>query len=263
MNARGIGLWALSGVMALAVAVTACGPSAAVKFPDGSIRLSSGSDSDALVKRFFPGYAGQFYAVPGKAESPVMGVIWNPRKPSDCFFAGASTMGSWSLAMTLEGGARRVTDVSIVEMQAADIRRDGTNDMFIVLDVKSVAEQGEGEQIRTALYVFELDAKPSLIWYQTLSLEGEVTAACRTSDKSYAAKVDYVLDDMQRVDAITVASDLAGTECTGGEGCKEGKKECVRARDEALITLTWDAVLRRYVDKDQEESVLKIPDVSL
>jgi len=263
MDGRGLKLLAILGFLVCAALPSACGSSAALKFPEGSIQMTSGADSDALIKRFFPGYSGRFYAVPGRKESPVMGVIWNPKKPSDCFFAGASSKGSWSLAMTLEGGGRRVVDVGVVEIQAADIRRDGTNDLLIVLNVKSRSEQGEGEQTRTALYVYELDVKPSLIWYQTLALEGEVASACRTSDKSYAADVDYVLDDMQRVEGITVTSDLAGTECTGGDGCQEGKKECVRARDEAIVTLTWDAVLRRYVDKDAEESVLKIPDVSL
>jgi len=262
MSRKGRSLAAMFGFLALVVAASACGTASSAKFPEGSIHMTVGSDSPALVKRFFPGYSGRFYAVPGKAESPVLGVIWNPKKPSDCFFAGASSKGSWSVAMTLEAAGRRVTGVGIAEVTAADIRKDGTNDVFIVLEIRSKAEQGEGDQVRTVLYVFELDVKPALIWYQTLALEGDVKVGCRQADKSYAAGVDYVLDEFGRVDAVTITSDLAGTECSGGDGCKE-EKECVRTRDEAITTLTWDAELRRYADKEAEESVLKIPDVSL
>ncbi|MBM4352953.1 MAG: hypothetical protein FJ109_04040 [Deltaproteobacteria bacterium] len=262
-NGRKLSAWGpWVGFLVLAAVTTACGPGGAVKYPEGSIRLAEGSDSDSLVKRFFPGYGGRFYVVPDRPESPVMGVIWNPKKPADCFFAGASNRGSWSLAMSLEGAAQLVTGVSVIDMFAADIRRDGSNDMFIVLEIRSRAAQGDGSQVRTALYVYELDVKPSLIWYQTLALEGEIESACKRSDKSYAAEVEYALDEMGRIESINVKSDLAGTECTGGKGC-EHERECLRARDEADVTLTWDAELRRYVDKDQEESVLRIPDVSL
>ncbi len=249
-------------VLAGASLLLGCG-AATVAPPAGMETLAQATDGDALTRRFFPGRKGTFYVLSSVADGPVVGLVGDPGDPGSTSLVGAGAERSWSESLPLEGSHRRVTSVRPLQASIGDIRKDGTADLFFIIEVESVLVEGKGRQTRQAAYLYELGKRATLVWYQSLSVSGKDAASCTSGELKYGAEVQFATDDEGRLGGITVMFDQKRRICRGGSGCEEGKEVCDVGRDSGTTKLQWDEELRTYRQEAATEVVMRIPDVTL
>lgn len=249
-------------VLAGACLLLGCG-SATVAPPEGMEALAQATDGEALTERFFPGRKGTFYVLSTAAHGPVVGLVSDPQDPGSSFLVGAGAERSWSESLPLEGSHRKVTSMRPVQASIGDIRKDGTADIFFIIEIESVPVVGKGRQTRRAAYLYELGKRAALVWYQSLSVVGKDAASCSGGELDYGASVQFASDDEGRLGGITVKFEQLLRNCQGGSGCDEGKEVCTVGRDSGTVKLQWDEELRTYRQEGATEVVMRIPDVTL
>lgn len=236
---------------------------ATISTPAGMQPLVEASDGADLTGRFFPGRQGTFYALSTAGDGPVIGLVGDPQNPGGAFLVGAGAERSWSESLPMEGAHRKVTSVRPVQAAIGDVRKDGTADIFLVVEIESAPTEGKGRQLRKAAYLYELGKRASLVWYQSLSVVGDDAAACAGGELDYAADLQFGADEEGRLSEITVKFEQVLKSCQGGSGCKTGNETCTGGRDSGTVKLLWDEELRTYRKEGATEVVMRIPDVTL
>jgi hypothetical protein len=244
----------------------ACGKPAggpAIVMPSGIETMAESADGASIAQKYFPGMAGRFFHVGGRdEEAPVFGLIHEAKDPGKVFLAGAGSKRSWSEAISLESPDRTVTAVVPETVAIGDLRKDGQTELLLVLTVESqqTGVESGGKQTRTAAYLFELDKRLRLVWYQTLHLKGQTVKPCGDKTMVYSARPAYRIDAVGRLEAITVTSEEELLTCGKGADCKE-ERTCSKSEDRASVVLIWDEELHGFAEETATELVLQVPDV--
>ncbi len=239
-----------------------CGTTRTLQPPEGMRELAAASNSGDLAERFYPGKRGQFFAVSDDPNSPLFGVLFDGDGGDKAYLVGAGVNGSWSEVLPLEGAHRKVTGVRALRAALGDVRRDGTGELLLQVEVESVPREGHVKQVRHAVYLYELAKRANLVLYRSLSLEGEDDCPCTGGSVDYTAQVRFTVE-RGRVEQIETTYDTVRKVCKGGKGCKKKQRTCSGDRNSGVETLIWDGELRTYRPETSTESVLKIPDVTL
>ncbi len=249
-------------MLAAGLLMLGCG-AATISPPAGMEPLAQATDGADLTSRFFPGNEGTFYVLSSLEDGPVIGLISDPGNPGSAFLVGAGAERSWSEALPLEGGHRKITSVRPLQASIGDIRKDGTADIFLVVEIESGPVAGKGRQRRKAAYLYELGKRATLVWYQSISVQGKESADCSSGELDYAAQIEFGGDAEGRLEDIVVTFDQVRKTCRGGSSCEIAKETCTGGRDSGTVKLSWDDELRTYRKEGASEVVMRIPDVTL
>jgi hypothetical protein len=242
--------------------VVGCG-TVPVTVPLGMMPMEEAANGPELVQKFFPGHAGKFYVASQAGAGPVFGLIYNQEEPGKAFLAGAGAERSWSEPLPLESSAWKVVSFKPEMLAVGDVREDGTTELLVQVMITSKGREGDGTLTRRAVYLYELAKRASLVWYQSLMVEGAQSSGCAGGAINYKATVSYGLDAERRLEKISTAFESNARKCKGGKECKEGKRECQQHNDKDTLELIWDDELRSFKPVESNETILKVPDVSL
>jgi hypothetical protein len=249
-------------ILAGACFLLGCGTTS-IPTPAGMEPLAQATDGADLTTRFFPGSEGTFYVLSQAGNGPVIGLVADPQNPGSAFLVGVGAERSWSESLPLEGGHRKVTSVRPLQASIGDIRKDGTAEVYFVLEIESDPVSGKGRQTRKAVYLYELGKRAALVWYQSISVAGKDSGECTGGGLDYVADVQFGADAEGRLESVTVKFDQVLKTCRGGSGCESTKETCTGGRDSGTVKLSWDEELRTYRKEGATEVVIRIPDVTL
>jgi hypothetical protein len=249
-------------LLAGALLLLGCGTTT-IPTPAGMEPLAQATDGAELTARFFPGSEGTFYVLSQTGDGPVIGLVADSKNPGGTFLVGAGSERSWSESLPLEGGHRKVTRARPLQASIGDVRKDGTADIYFVMEIESEPVSGRGRQTRKAAYLYELGKRATLVWYQSLSVVGKDTGECTGGELDYVANVEFGADAEGRLERVSVKFDQVLKTCKGGSNCETAKETCAGGRDSGTVQLSWDEELRTYRKEGATEVVMRIPDVTL
>jgi len=192
-------------------------------------------------------------------DSPVFGLLRDGKDPGRYFLAGVGKEKGWTEDVPLEGARAEVQSVEPIAVMMGDLQKDGAPELFLLLEIKSRFREVDGEQVRKALYVYQLAATASLVFYQTLSLDGGCDGKCGAESIEYDAEPVFPSDEEGVCSAIDVPFESLATRCK----CGEAGAGCEKARDQGTRHLVWDSELGTFKDPAKDTVLMRVPDVSL
>ncbi len=218
------------------------------------------SASSYPIEQVLPGGNGMCYGAWHSSTAWWM-VLRQKDQANQLVLAYAGPEGSWQYKLPLEAEGTEVTRLEIEEFRVGDVLDDATPEVALVVKTVSKAQGGNVVQTRRALYLVGVGRIRQLLWYGTVSLNGQLTEPCRTETVRYVGDVAWQMMG-PLVTGVTVNRRRVSEVCKGGSGCESGR-QCTTETSQDERGWVYNDERGAFRLFGQDQGVMKFPDVGL